>query len=356
VEPTRAAPPRWQHPAIAVGVTLFVVVTVVAAILFGTSSTSGLAAPTPQPDGGAAPPASADDPSPLPPLQVEPPVGPAPVLRVELDRPSRAVFVDAVESYLRAWRTGDAGRLVELTWSNCEDSGDDLATELDLRFGSARGETALDRAIVVTPNLGVVELNDGSGESIGRLLFAMETDQWRSGLCSGDSDDLGKIIDLPEDVTDVAGLRFEDESMEAEVLQGRDLAYGVFDGATLTQANLLEADIEGASFVGADLAEAWAPDVDAGAAGAVFDDADLTRAVFFDARLTASSFAGADVRGADFTGAVLDDVDFRGANLDGAFIDQRAALAVADWTGAVCPDGETAQTGRGCLDHLNPYG
>ena len=348
--------PRWQHPLIAIGVTLFVVVTVVAAISFGTSSRGpaegASAGPSPDPSPSTAP----ADPTPLPQVPLEPPVAPAPVLRIEAERPPRSILVEAVDAFLGAWRADDPTRLAGLTWSNCRASGRDIAAELDARLGGQRSSVAAGRIIVVTATLGAVDLVDSDGGALDRLVFRLEDELWRSGVCPDVDDDLGSIIRLPADLTGVAGLSFEGESMAAEVLQRRDLAYAVFDGAMLRQANLYDADIEGASFVGADLAEVWAPDVDSGVQGAVFDDADLTRAVFLDANLTGSSFAGADARSVDFSGAVLDDVDFRGANLDGAFIDRIAAAAVTDWTGAICPDGETALETIGCLENLNPYG
>ncbi len=347
--------PRWQHPLIAIGVTLFVVVTVVAAISFGTSSPdSGASSAGPSED--PSPSIEPADPTPLPLVPLEPPVAPAPVSRIEAERPPRSILIEAVDSYLGAWRTDDPTRLAELTWSNCGASGEDIAAELAGRLGENSTSATAARTIVVTSTLGAADLVDADGGVLDRLVFRLEDERWRSGLCPDAGDDLGSIIRLPADLTVVAGLSFEGESMTAEVLQRRDLAYAVFDGATLRQANFYDADIEGASFVGADLVDAWAPDVDSGARGAVFDDADLTRAVFFDANLTGSSFAGADARNVDFTGAVLDEVDFRGANLDGAFIDRIAAAAVTDWTGAVCPDGETAQEATGCLENLNPYG
>ncbi len=357
MDPTPAdSTPRWQHPLIAIGVTLFVVVTVVAAISFGTSSNGA----SDDASADAAPPPSSPsdpvDPTPLPVVPLEPPVAPAPVLRIEAERPSRTLLIDAVNAYLAAWRADDAIQLAELTWSKCTAPGTGIATELDGRLGEERAGASAARTIVVSATLGATDVVDDAGAAVDRLVFRLEDDRWRSGLCPDVENDLGSIVRLPADLTRVAGLSFEDESMTAEVLQRRDLAYAVFDGATLRQANFYDADIEGASFVGADLVDAWAPDVDSGTQGAVFDDADLTRAVFFDANLTGSSFAGADARSADFTGAVLDDVDFRGANLDGAFIDRIAASAVTDWTGAVCPDGETARETTGCLENLNPYG
>lgn len=94
-------------------------------------------------------------------------------------------------------------------------------------------------------------------------------------------------------------------------LERPDLSYTMFgtrtfDGAELSQANMVKSCFRGSTFRGARLH------------GANFRGADLRYANFEGADLRGASFAGADLSYANFDGAILERASFSHANLDSA--------------------------------------
>jgi hypothetical protein len=107
---------------------------------------------------------------------------------------------------------------------------------------------------------------------------------------------------------------------------GLDLRGACFAGATLTEAWLLEANLEGADFAGATLREAWAAGAKFRAANfgsatlwrANFRDCDCRGASFLAADLSGATLIRADLCGADLSTANLRDVTVEGARYDAA--------------------------------------
>lgn len=363
-EPTER--PGWQHPLTVALVSLGLVLVIVVAFSLdsGTSSDEGdddtaFETPTvePTPDASAQPDEPGNEPEPTP---VAPPNAPPPVRRIEPDRPERADLWNTALDYLEAGRLGDSAEVATLTWSGCLATGDRLADEVLRRFQpDGFGSYELGTVLVVSANLGVVDVLPTDTEATERLIFVREDEQWRSGVCPDAPNDLGQLVELPADLPDLvrlAGLDYSGADLFQQALQARDLSYANFDDADLSRSNLAGSVFEAATFRGADLGEAWIAGATTGTEGADFSEARLFSAFFTDADLTASRFDGADAVQADFTGARLSEVSFRDADLTGAFIDVGSARLVADWTGAICPDGESADASTGCLTHLNPYG
>lgn len=355
--------PWWQHPATVTGVGLGVLTAVVVAFSLSTRAGDSpdevidsevaptpppTAAPSPDPGGGSV------DPDPTP---GGAPTAPPPILRIEPERPDRAEFQNAVADYVDAWTVNDLDALAALTWSGCTSGGAAIARELDSRLLPSVAD--FENLLVISANLAVVDLLIGGKTESVRVLFAREGGGWTAGPCPDPASDLAARIELPAEVDQIvalAGLDYSGEDLFQQSLQTRDLAYANFDDADLTRSNLAGSVFEAATFRGADLTEAWVAGATTGRSGADFSGATLFLTFFTDADLTASRFDGVNATEANFTGARLGDVSFRDANLTGAFIDVGSARLVADWTGATCPDGETADVDTGCIDHLNPYG
>src|SRR6202049_510645 len=142
-------------------------------------------------------------------------------------------------------------------------------------------------------------------------------------------------------------------------LHGADLSYGIFEGAVLSNAKLLDAsmyaiDLRDAQLLRTDLTR---PDLrDAKLERAVLALANLQNADFSAAKLIGtnltgaqfkggifldSNFKNADLRGAVLTGAVVRDANFEGANFEGADLRGAIGLSVeqlcsaARWRGAM---------------------
>jgi hypothetical protein len=102
-------------------------------------------------------------------------------------------------------------------------------------------------------------------------------------------------------------------------------------GAQLTQADLTEANLRGATFTGANLFGATF--TGAVLFGATFTEADLSGATFTEVVLSRATFTEANLSRATFTGAVLSRATFTEANLFGATF-TRAILFGAALAGA----------------------
>ena len=117
-------------------------------------------------------------------------------------------------------------------------------------------------------------------------------------------------------------------------LQEADLREANLQGADLREADLREANLQGADLREADLREA-------NLQGADLRGANLQGADLREANLQGANLRGADLRGADLREADLREANLRGANLQGADL-REANLQEANLRGAIMPVGWTA--------------
>lgn len=171
--------------------------------------------------------------------------------------------------------------------------------------------------------LGVIEIRGRRMLCLTAVLFEGARNEVQRTLTSPFSRNLVLMsADLVDDE------RFKGASRSIS-LRGRDLRYGIFDGADFNRADLTAAKFDGASlaranFNGADLTgvsldHAMLP-------GAELTDAELDGraslrgARLANAKLTGANFARADLSGATLYSVVGTDVDFSEANLGGAYL------------------------------------
>ncbi|MHB1987399.1 MAG: MBG domain-containing protein [Acidimicrobiales bacterium] len=152
----------------------------------------------------------------------------------------------------------------------------------------------------------------------------------------------------------LANTSFSGKNMTGKSFVGDNLVGANFNGTNLKDANFAGADLQGASFKGANLM------------GANFAGANLYGASLQGTNLMGDNVSCADFQGASLTGANLksgnlsgdnlENVSFEGVNLMKADLSNSnmtgatftgANTKDADWTGATCPDGSSANSDGG---------
>jgi len=344
--------PIWRHPAVTIAgavAGIFLVTLVFVQLGEGTEPddvTAPLATPT----------VPRDTPAPLPtPVPLPPSVFVDPG---STDGRDREGFEAALDSFLRAVVESDSQSTSDATWSRCDVAPAALTDSASARIFADSPTPAYEMTDVVVLNddiatATVITPSVPDGET---LLFVWEG-EWRSGYCPDAADDLGTLVELPENIIGVAGLDFSDRVLDGQQFYQADLRGASFAGTSLVDGVFSGALIDGATFSDADLQRAFFGRAIAGPTGADFTGATLDEAFFFEADLRSSVFDGISAVGADFGFANLAGATFVDANLSGAFFDGVDASRVSDWSGATCPDGELADDHDAtCVGHLDPFG
>ncbi len=129
-------------------------------------------------------------------------------------------------------------------------------------------------------------------------------------------------------------------------LKGANLARANLEGATLKGADLVSANLGRANLEGADLENAYLEGADlvrADLANANLEGADLMRADLVRANLEGADLVRADLKGAKLTGADLEGANLKGANLEGADLEgtnlQGVDFEGANLKGTIFPKG-----------------
>lgn len=354
-------PRWWQHP----GVVLLGAITAIG--LFTAVAVRVTESPEDNRDQTTEPlPSPLERPTPraLPtPVPVPPSVFQTPT---QLEGRDRGALEAALRRMTEAAIAEDHLAVTASTWSGCAATG---RAQTDAVRARLFGDPAADRTAVAGWRiLDVVIVNDDLASAAvvlpaveevsedDRLVFVWEG-EWRSGICADGGEDLDGRISFPDNLLEVAGLDFTDEELDEQQFFQADLRGADFSGASLVESVFTGAQLEGASFSGSDVARSFFGRAVAGPGGADFTNAMLDGSFFFEAELGNSSFVDASARDVDFGSSSLSGVSFAGADLTGSFFDGVDVVAIADWTGATCPDGVMADdVGSSCLSHLDPFG
>jgi uncharacterized protein YjbI with pentapeptide repeats len=199
-------------------------------------------------------------------------------------------------------------------------------------------EAELGPADLLEVNLSAADLNNAY--LVGILLG--EANLSRANL-DGANLDAASLHDA-----NLTGARLWMARMARANLQRTFLAHANFEGADLTgallnEARLLETNFRGANLIGANLSSlSRSPEMRKNppkSVGISFSRAHLTGAKFLRADLRNVYFVEAELSNVDFSGADLTGADFTEANLHGALISAEQLATVKSLEDAIMPDG-----------------
>lgn len=133
-------------------------------------------------------------------------------------------------------------------------------------------------------------------------------------------------------MVDLTRADLTDANLDGANLYRANLSQAILSRAHIRRAHLNKAILYDANLKGADLEQSYLEDAD-------LSHAHLESANLRGANLDRAELVAADLRNADLSDAWISGADFRGANLFEAILPDATALNMADFRGAILPNG-----------------